>query len=58
MTVDELKDYLTSISDHGKGSCNVYVCDKDSNPMTECWDIVGAVQIDKMNDEYYVVLQN
>lgn len=57
MTVDELKDYFTMLSDHGHGNAHVTVANKSWNPVTESDDIVGALVIEWKDAESAVVLQ-
>lgn len=57
MTVNELRDYLTSLSDHGKGNSIVVVANKERNPITECDDIIDAVLLEWKIGDSRVVLQ-
>ena len=57
MTVNELKDYFTSLADHGKADATVSVANKKWNPFTESDDIVEIVLLEWKNGESIVVLQ-
>lgn len=57
MTVDELKDYLTKLSDNGNGVASVTVANKSWNPITDRDDIVNVLTISWQSGGSVVVLQ-